>query len=156
MVVRVDPSLACFSPTPSPLFCVSRSSRCGHAPAGWHDITRCDARFGALASLPYPTHRRSPSSPSRRPLTHPRMPTDDVGVFCSCESRHTARGLLCHCVGTAAVIIPAARIGWQRRVGGDDADADAVIQDIVACCRRGRKSRGCLILPYPLCKSNTE
>ena len=34
------------------------------------------------------------------------------------------------CVGTAAVVIPAARIGWQRRSGGD-ADADAEVQDIV-------------------------
>jgi branched-chain amino acid aminotransferase len=36
------------------------------------------------------------------------------------------------CVGTAAVVIPAARIGWQRRVGGDaGADAEMHIQDIV-------------------------
>jgi branched-chain amino acid aminotransferase len=40
------------------------------------------------------------------------------------------------CVGTAAVVIPAARIGWQRRrVGGDggdaSADAETHIQDIV-------------------------
>ena len=32
------------------------------------------------------------------------------------------------CVGTAAVVIPAARIGWQRR-GGDGAEAE--VQDIV-------------------------
>jgi branched-chain amino acid aminotransferase len=37
------------------------------------------------------------------------------------------------CVGTAAVVIPAARIGWQRRAAGDGADADPEmhIQDIV-------------------------
>jgi len=37
------------------------------------------------------------------------------------------------CVGTAAVVIPTARIGWQHRVGGSGADADAEmhIQDIV-------------------------
>jgi branched-chain amino acid aminotransferase len=39
------------------------------------------------------------------------------------------------CVGTAAVVIPAARIGWQRRVGGEGADtgadAEMHIQDIV-------------------------
>ena len=32
------------------------------------------------------------------------------------------------CVGTAAVVIPAARIGWQRRGGGS---ADAEVLDIV-------------------------
>jgi branched-chain amino acid aminotransferase len=37
------------------------------------------------------------------------------------------------CVGTAAVVIPASRIGWQRRVSTDGADVDAEmqIQDIV-------------------------
>ena len=34
------------------------------------------------------------------------------------------------CVGTAAVVIPAARIGWQRRADGA-ADAEMHIQDIV-------------------------
>ena len=39
------------------------------------------------------------------------------------------------CVGTAAVVIPASRIGWQRRVSADGVDADSdsemQIQDIV-------------------------
>ena len=39
-------------------------------------------------------------------------------------------GTLCEvfCVGTAAVVIPAARIGWQRR-GAEGAEAE--VQDIV-------------------------
>ncbi len=104
------PSSASSHP-PSRLISVSRSARCSHAPTGRHDLTRRDARLGAFAPLTYPTHRRTPPTPRRRPPTHCRAPTDDVRAF---------RGYG-----------PAARIGWQRRVGGDGADAEMQIQDIV-------------------------
>jgi hypothetical protein len=55
---------------PSHLYYVSRSARCSYAPLGRHDITRRDARFGPLTSLTYPTHRCSPSTPSRCQTTH--------------------------------------------------------------------------------------
>ena len=76
----------------SPLHCLyaTRSARCGHTPTRRHDITRRDARLGALTSLTYPTHRRSPSTPSQRPPTHGRTPTDDVRAFCGYRSWHTA------------------------------------------------------------------
>ena len=35
------------------------------------------------------------------------------------------------CVGTAAVVIPAARIGWQRRAGGSADSAETEVLDIV-------------------------
>ncbi|KAI0288885.1 branched-chain amino acid aminotransferase II [Russula brevipes] len=80
---------------------------------------------GKLRSSPAPTSTAAAALPQLPPSTH--LHTAERALTMSELFTASARGTLreVFCVGTAAVVIPAARIGWRR--GG----ADAPVQDVV-------------------------
>lgn len=90
-------------------------------------------RASVLSLLSHTPHTAAlPQLPTDTRLHTEERPLTMSELFAAAEAG-TLREVFC--VGTAAVVIPAARIGWQRRVGGDGADADTDaemhIQDIV-------------------------
>ena len=90
-------------------------------------------RASVLSLLSHTPHTASlPQLPDDVRLHTTERPLTMSELFAAAEAG-TLREVFC--VGTAAVVIPAARIGWQRRVGGSAGDADADpemhIQDIV-------------------------
>lgn len=93
-------------------------------------------RASVLSLLSHTPHTAAlPQLPAAVRLHTAERPLTMSELFAATEAG-TLREVFC--VGTAAVVIPAARIGWQRRrVGGDggdasaDADAETHIQDIV-------------------------
>jgi branched-chain amino acid aminotransferase len=88
-------------------------------------------RASVLSLLSHTPHTAAlPQLPANVRLHTTERPLTMSELFQAAEAG-TLREVFC--VGTAAVVIPAARIGWQRRVGGDGASTDAEmhIQDIV-------------------------
>ena len=90
-------------------------------------------RASVLSLLSHTTHATAlPQLPADTRLHIAERPLTMSELFAAAKAG-TLREVFC--VGTAAVVIPAARIGWQRRVSGDgasaDADAEMRIQDIV-------------------------
>jgi len=86
-------------------------------------------RASVLSLLSHTPHTTAlPQLPADVRLHTAERPLTMSELFAAAEAG-TLREVFC--VGTAAVVIPAARIGWQRRVGGDGADAEMRIQDIV-------------------------
>ena len=88
-------------------------------------------RASVLSLLSHTPHAAAlPQLPTDARLTTAERPLTMSELFAAAEAGSLREVF---CVGTAAVVIPAARIGWQRRVGNDGADADAKMQikDIV-------------------------
>ena len=86
-------------------------------------------RASVLSLLSHAPHTAAlPQLPANVRLHTAERPLTMSELFSAAEAG-TLREVFC--VGTAAVVIPAARIGWQRRAGGDGADAEMHIQDIV-------------------------
>ena len=90
-------------------------------------------RASVLSLISHTPHTAAlPQLPANVRLHTAERPLTMSELFAATEAG-TLREVFC--VGTAAVVIPAARIGWQRGVGGDGADASAStemnIQDIV-------------------------
>jgi branched-chain amino acid aminotransferase len=86
-------------------------------------------RASVLSLLSHTPHTAAlPQLPADVRLHTAERPLTMSELFAAAEAG-TLREVFC--VGTAAVVISAARIGWQRRVGGDSADAEMYIQDIV-------------------------
>jgi len=93
-------------------------------------------RASALALLSHRPHTVAlpnlPGTPTLHTLERPLTMSELFAASASGTLREV------FCVGTAAVVIPASRIGWQRSnsgssgTGGDtDTEAEAVVQDIV-------------------------
>jgi branched-chain amino acid aminotransferase len=86
-------------------------------------------RASVLSLLSHAPHTTAlPQLPADVRLHTAERPLTMTELFAAAEAG-TLREVFC--VGTAAVVIPAARIGWQRRVGDDGPDAEMHIQDIV-------------------------
>jgi branched-chain amino acid aminotransferase len=115
------------SHSPQPLY-VSRSARCVTPPLDG-TILPGVTRASVLSLLSHTPHTAAlPQLPADVRLHTAERELTMSELFAAAEAG-TLREVFC--VGTAAVVIPAARIGWQRRVGGDGADAEMHIQDIV-------------------------
>ena len=88
-------------------------------------------RASALSLLSHSPHTAAFPNLPRTLTIHTLERALTISELFAASASGTLREVFC--VGTAAVVIPAARIGWQRSgTGGDtDTEAEAVVQDIV-------------------------